>query len=85
MSDSQWRQTSLRGIPVFRGIFRAHDLLDRFQKSRAFLLLVEGAIFLMKMALCRSGSGVQLFWNRYSFQGNRSCIPLACDGRFPGR
>ena len=70
---------------MFRGVFRVHDLLDRFQNSRAFLLLVEGAIFLMKMALCRSGSGVQLFWNRYSFQGNRSYIPLAYDDTFPGR
>ena len=29
-------------------------------------MLVKGAIFLMKMALCRGGSGVHLFWNRYS-------------------
>ena len=35
-SDSQWRQTSLRGIPVFRGIFRAHDLLVFRATGRTF-------------------------------------------------
>jgi len=38
--------------------------LERFQNSRALFRVVKGGIFLRKMPLGSSGSGVHQFWNR---------------------
>jgi hypothetical protein len=60
--------------------------LERFQNSRALSRVAKGGIFLRKMPLGSSGSGVQQFWNRCrSNVAGQGQLGASCPLAFPRR